>query len=62
MNKRQLILVAGTLVLAAACGQIGNPLQVCETNEETGETFCQVRPTTEPGQVPAPTVGDTDEP
>jgi hypothetical protein len=54
MTKRQWLLVAGTLVLAA-CGEGIAP---CQVNDETGETYCPGPVISEPAETPAPIVTD----
>jgi hypothetical protein len=58
MKLRQLFLIAGTIVLAACPGNSSfNP---CESNDETGESYCPNRPTLNQ-DAPATSV-DTGEP
>jgi hypothetical protein len=54
MTKRQLFLVAGTIVLAGACEPLTAPF--CETDEVTGEAFCASKSQSEASETPAPLV------
>ena len=58
MTKRQMFLIAGTLVLAACQGR--NPTEYCVENTDTQESFCPGRPVVDP-QAPATSI-DTEEP
>src|SRR5688572_32870005 len=51
MTKRQLFLVAGTIVLAGACQPLTAPF--CETDEVTGEAFCASKSQAEQSETPA---------
>lgn len=53
MTKRQLFLIAGTIVLAACGTNVSGP---CEFTEDTAESICWNRPTVDQSGTPAPSV------
>lgn len=53
MTKRQMFLIAGTIVLAACPG---TGLAPCETNDETGDSYCPGRVISAPAETPAQSI------